>query len=244
LLFVFCCVFIFFISFLLPVSCLSVIGIDVFALGATVYYMVVGRPPWMARNQIDLATKIKNFELTFPTEGVDPHLKHLLRQMLAKDYRTRCDLDAIVVDDWVTFEGSQPLFEKDEYLCHDFIDYPSFQANEDPFSTPLHILIIHSSLVIRTMLHHQINNNIQPAMSVVAANPEEALDIMKNVMSTHPTGNFEYIFFELSSTNRPVAYDAIKEIRRLGKSLSWCLLPRSLHLSVSFLSFLSCFRFH
>jgi [calcium/calmodulin-dependent protein kinase] kinase len=50
-------------------------GIDVFALGATLYYMVIGRPPWMAKNQIDLAMKIKNIELTFPVEGIDPHLK-------------------------------------------------------------------------------------------------------------------------------------------------------------------------
>ncbi|RYH24737.1 cyclic nucleotide-binding domain-containing protein [archaeon] len=50
-------------------------GIDIFALGATLYYMVVGRPPWMAKNQIDLATKIKNIELTFPSEHVDPHMK-------------------------------------------------------------------------------------------------------------------------------------------------------------------------
>ncbi len=37
--------------------------------------------------------------------------QHLLRQMLAKDYRTRCTLDSIVIDDWVTFEGSEPLFD-------------------------------------------------------------------------------------------------------------------------------------
>lgn len=50
-------------------------GIDVFALGATLYYLIVGRPPWMANNQIDLATKIKNIELTFPNDIIDPHLK-------------------------------------------------------------------------------------------------------------------------------------------------------------------------
>ena len=73
--------------------------------------------------------KIKNIELTFPEEGVniDPHLKvsciatqivghncksnfslqHLLKRMLAKDYRTRITLEEIAVDDWVTSEGSQ-----------------------------------------------------------------------------------------------------------------------------------------
>jgi hypothetical protein len=50
-------------------------GIDVFALGATLYFMICGRPPWMAKNQIDLATKIKNIELTFPANTIDPHLK-------------------------------------------------------------------------------------------------------------------------------------------------------------------------
>lgn len=50
-------------------------SIDVFALGATLYFMICGRPPWMARNQIDLATKIKNIELTFPVTTIDPHLK-------------------------------------------------------------------------------------------------------------------------------------------------------------------------
>jgi [calcium/calmodulin-dependent protein kinase] kinase len=52
-------------------------AIDVFALGATLYCLVVGHPPWMGRNQIDLASKITNFELTFPEDTLilDPHLK-------------------------------------------------------------------------------------------------------------------------------------------------------------------------
>lgn len=88
-------------------------------------------------NKLELAMKIKNIELTFPEEGVniDPHLKvsciaiqivvnnslypvaitaystfllqHLLKRMLAKDYRTRITLEEIAVDDWVTSEGSQ-----------------------------------------------------------------------------------------------------------------------------------------
>ena len=52
-------------------------GIDVFALGATLYFMLCGKPPWMAKNQLDLATKIKNIELTFPSTTIDPHVKVL-----------------------------------------------------------------------------------------------------------------------------------------------------------------------
>ena len=49
--------------------------IDVFAMGATLYAMVVGRPPWMGNSVFDLAAKIKNIELTFPDDSLDPHLK-------------------------------------------------------------------------------------------------------------------------------------------------------------------------
>ena len=51
-------------------------AIDIFALGATLYCMVVGHPPWMANNQIDLANQIISMDLVFP-EGIilDPHLK-------------------------------------------------------------------------------------------------------------------------------------------------------------------------
>eukprot|EP01035_Chromulina_nebulosa_P018133 gene18133-23787_t len=88
-------------------------AIDVFALGATLYCMLHGRPPWMANNAIDLATKIKNIELSFPNDSLDPHLKFLLKRMLDKDYKTRITLDEVISDDWVTLEGSDPLFHDD-----------------------------------------------------------------------------------------------------------------------------------
>ena len=86
-------------------------AVDIFALGATLFCMVVGHPPWMANNQIDLADQIMNMNLVFPDEIIlDPHLKHLLRCMLDKDHKSRIDLDGIVEDDWVTHEGSDPFF--------------------------------------------------------------------------------------------------------------------------------------
>lgn len=191
-------------------------GIDIFALGATLYYMVVGRPPWMARNQIDLATKIKNIELVFPNENVDPHMKHLLRQMLAKDYRLRCNLDTIVVDDWVTFEGSDPLFEKDDYLLEDFPDFQAVILAEDPASVtpPLHVLIVNSSPVTRTMLHQQINSTT-PAISVCASNGDEAMVIMQSAMVSHPE-NFDYIFCELLLPTKRDGLKTIQFIRKAG----------------------------
>ena len=53
--------------------------------------LVVGEPPWMANNEMELARKVKNDELVFP-ESTDrapfklsPHLKQLIREMLTKD---------------------------------------------------------------------------------------------------------------------------------------------------------------
>lgn len=51
--------------------------IDIFAMGATLYNLVVGRPPWMGSSVFDLASKIRNIELTFPDDIIDPHLKVL-----------------------------------------------------------------------------------------------------------------------------------------------------------------------
>jgi serine/threonine protein kinase len=50
--------------------------IDVFALGASLYFMLVGRPPWSGKSELELATQIKNIELTFPpSEKYEPSLK-------------------------------------------------------------------------------------------------------------------------------------------------------------------------
>jgi serine/threonine protein kinase len=85
---------------------------DIFALGATLYCMLVGNPPWSGANQLLLAGNLTNFEVTFPPEiePVNPHLKHLLMRMLEKDPAERISLSDVICHDWVTLEGSQHLF--------------------------------------------------------------------------------------------------------------------------------------
>lgn len=142
--------------------------------------------------------------------------QHLLRQMLAKDYRLRCNLDTIVVDDWVTFEGSEPLFEKDPYLIQEYTDFETVLIEEDPTGPPpLHILLVCPSLVIRTMLHQQINN-VTAAVCVCASNGEEAMHIIRSAMESHPEDNFDYIFSELLLPTKRDGLAAMKFIRNSG----------------------------
>jgi serine/threonine protein kinase len=91
--------------------------VDVWGLGATLYNLVIGNPPWMAKNQIQLADMVKTIELRFPFEKerhMDPHMKHLIKRMLDKDPKTRITMVEICDHDWVTREGSEPLDE--DYL--------------------------------------------------------------------------------------------------------------------------------
>ena len=88
---------------------------DIWSLGATLYMLVVGEPPWMATNEIELARKVKNDELVFPESTnvapykISPHLKQLIREMLTKEPNARPTLASVMAHEWVTKEGSEPL---------------------------------------------------------------------------------------------------------------------------------------
>ena len=84
---------------------------DVFGLGATLFCMWSGGPPWSGRNQLAHAGNLVKLELQFPSglEPVNPHLRHILCGMLEKEPSTRLSLGEVINHDWVTAEGSESL---------------------------------------------------------------------------------------------------------------------------------------
>ncbi|KAF8403039.1 hypothetical protein HHK36_011134 [Tetracentron sinense] len=85
---------------------------DTWALGITLYYMVLGQYPFLGDTLQDTYDKIVNNPICLP-EGINPQLKNLLKGLLCKDPKQRMTLDAVAEHHWVIGEGD-PI---PRYLC-------------------------------------------------------------------------------------------------------------------------------
>lgn len=81
---------------------------DIWAMGATIFMLCFGHPPFMSGNIMSLYVKIQNDPLVFPAP-CNPGLKDLLTNMLIKDPTKRFTLQQVLMHPWMRQPPAPPL---------------------------------------------------------------------------------------------------------------------------------------
>jgi len=103
-------------------------SVDIWSLGATLFMMVCGKPPWVGRNELELSHRIQHLELAFPNHGfLSCHLRNVIQKMLVKEPIDRVEMYELFKDAWVTQEGSDPI----ELNVEDFAGVLSTGVDKD-----------------------------------------------------------------------------------------------------------------
>ncbi|KAI8918052.1 kinase-like domain-containing protein [Entophlyctis helioformis] len=87
-------------------------GVDIWAIGVTLYCMLYGRIPFSGRTILDLYENIRTAEPTYPAD-IDPLLLDLFQKLLDKNPDTRIEMEQLRQHPWVTDNGKQPLISKE-----------------------------------------------------------------------------------------------------------------------------------
>ncbi|CAK92905.1 unnamed protein product (macronuclear) [Paramecium tetraurelia] len=89
--------------------------VDIWAGGVTLYQMVYGRLPFPSQKSMELRQQILEDNPPFPQPiGFHSSILKLLKGMLEKNAEKRYKIDQIILDDWLTEFGKQPL--QNEYI--------------------------------------------------------------------------------------------------------------------------------
>ncbi|TMW64771.1 hypothetical protein Poli38472_011651 [Pythium oligandrum] len=88
---------------------------DIWAVGATIFMLKYGHPPFLAKSAMEMFERIQSDPLVFPGP-LDPSLEDLLRGMLTKNAQKRMTLLQIMTHSWVTKEEN-PL--RQQLLLHE-----------------------------------------------------------------------------------------------------------------------------
>jgi serine/threonine protein kinase len=91
------------------------IGMDIWALGVTLFCMLHGHPPFEDRYPLALFAKIATNDILI-SENLSESVKDLLMRLLTKDARSRITLADVKCHPWVTKDGEIPL---ESYVVED-----------------------------------------------------------------------------------------------------------------------------
>ena len=84
---------------------------DIWAMGATIFMLRFGHPPFIAKNIINLYNKIVNDPLVFPYD-IDPGLRNILEHLLEKDPQKRFTMQQITTHPWLRHMPLNPITVK------------------------------------------------------------------------------------------------------------------------------------
>eukprot|EP00762_Andalucia_godoyi_P006692 ANDGO_06219.mRNA.1 putative serine/threonine-protein kinase DDB_G0279405 len=79
---------------------------DIWALGVTVFALLVGRLPFYGNNTMAIYKAIQNLDVSFPDSFHNPDFQALAVRFLDKDPSTRITIDELKKDPWVTNHGA------------------------------------------------------------------------------------------------------------------------------------------
>ena len=85
---------------------------DVYAVGATIFMLRCGHPPFVANKLIALYHKIQEEPVAFTRDDVDEGLQMLIRGMMEKDPSKRMTLVDVIRDAWLQEEPGPGEGEK------------------------------------------------------------------------------------------------------------------------------------
>ncbi|CAK70461.1 unnamed protein product (macronuclear) [Paramecium tetraurelia] len=87
------------------------IQLDLYCLGALLYELVTGLPPFYSRNTDEIYQRILNAKLTFP-QNLSASIKDLLNGLLAKNPKKRIEsIDTILRHPWMIQWGDKNLYK-------------------------------------------------------------------------------------------------------------------------------------
>ncbi|KAH9823994.1 kinase-like domain-containing protein [Melampsora americana] len=128
-------------AFISPELCASTGGTrgkpaDIWAMGVTLYTLVVGKLPFEDTNQLSLCEKIINDPVLIP-DGTDPDLEDLLKKLLNKSPELRIEMKELKEHPWVTDHSKYPL--------------PTTSENVTPINPPTELEIAYAFKSLRSL---------------------------------------------------------------------------------------------
>lgn len=148
---------------------------DVWAIGATMYMLKFGTPPFIASNVMSLYFKIQNDPLDFPT-AINPNLKDLLEKMLIKSPSERYSMQQVSSHIWLL---QPPMYSSADQIA---MSTDELSQRKAMFHPPQSYSKAHE-IAMSTLIKDLTNNDIFGSIGVGGVNQSE-VEVEEDIMQS------------------------------------------------------------